>query len=74
MRFVPLVTCWRYLRAEVSIRLHRYEGDLHTGGRALPQRRLRQQMQGAARRVKDADASVDTQNRPLVDTAKPAIN
>lgn len=32
IRFVPLVTCWRYLRAEVSIRLHRYEGDLHTGG------------------------------------------
>src|ERR1051325_2102657 len=32
IRFVPLVTRWRYLRCELSVRLHRYEGDLHTGG------------------------------------------
>lgn len=32
IRFVPLVTRWRYLRCELSVRLHRYEGDLHKGG------------------------------------------
>ena len=32
VRFVPLVTRWRYLRCELAVRLHRYEGDLHTGG------------------------------------------
>lgn len=32
IRFVPLVTRWRYLRCELAVRLHRYEGDLHTGG------------------------------------------
>jgi hypothetical protein len=32
IKFVPLVTKWRYLRCEVAIRLHRYEGDLHRGG------------------------------------------
>jgi hypothetical protein len=34
IRFVPLVTAWRFLRCELSVRLYRYEGDeLH--GRLL---------------------------------------
>jgi hypothetical protein len=32
IRFVPLVTRWRYLRCEIAMRIWRYEGDLHTGG------------------------------------------
>jgi hypothetical protein len=32
VKFVPLVTKWRYLRAEISIRMHRWEGSLHHGG------------------------------------------
>ena len=32
IRFVPLATRWRYLRCELSMRIHRYEGDMDRGG------------------------------------------